>query len=1815
MPTIVFSSRSAIGPSVSRSQSRRRKHSNVASNLPCSRRLQCVSILVVVTQLFTLQPVLVRAASTTTASSASTVINEPERRPIQAPAKAPNRTLPAIETAPGQEAAGFSKAPTDKEITDFGGFAESLVPIGGKTTTSDNKAIASFLQSWRNRTDPEDFTLISGFVANHPKSPWATALLINQGLECRRLGYFSLALDAWQAAWKSGKTETRPQGRALVDRAAGELAELNARLGRYEWLEPFFKEIEGRNIQGSATEKISGARQGLWLMQNKPEDAFRCGPMALDRIRANANPSLAFDPKVLSSQSTLRGMSLSDVEELARQLGMNYVMAKRDIGASMAGIVPAVIHWKVGHYAALTGENNGTFHVEDPTFGDANTVSQRAIDAESSGYFLVPARAGGALPTGWHLLTPEEGKKVWGKGNTGTNDPNRTRTTDVKVKDCESDRGMAQYNVHAMVVSLSLSDSPLAYTPPRGEPVVFTLRYSQREANQPANFNYSNTGRKWTNDWFSYVQDSSLSADTPPVVYLPGGGVEVYPEVATDNVDGVLYPRVTYWYDTGVSNPPPMYVETAEYKPQQESRAVLVKTSRNVYEKRYPDGSKEVFAHRTTDANVAYPRKILLTQRVDAAGNETNFTYGSSTHRLRAVTDAIGQVTTLHYDNVGDPLKITSVDDPFGRTAILDYNDQGQLAKITDVQGLTSEFTYTAGDFINTLKTGYGTTTFAAGGNVPNRWLEVTDPQGDKERTEYLQGAPGIPMSEPPGDTPQGIPTFNNYLAYRNTFYFSKEAYKEASLANGTFDYTKARLYHWLHTSDVNVCSGFLESTKEAYENRVWRYYQGQTTAGFVNQAMLSLPSTVARVIDDGTTQIYRYQYNDAGRVTRAIDPLGRETTFIYSPSGINLKEVRQKRGATTDLLASYTYYDNHLPYTTTDAAGQTTTFTYNGYGQIKTIKDAQNHITTAVHDDIGYLKGFVGPNPAATVNFEYDGYGRVREVRNSDNYAVDTEYDALNRPTRVTYPDGTYEETIYNLLNVEWTRDRLGRWTHTYFNSIRQVIGVEDPEYRFTGYEWCRCGDLRKIIDPLGHVTAWKHDAAGRVTSKSYADQRGDTYVYEPKSGRLSTVTDAMGQQAKYQYYGDNALKQVDYTSTQRAAVSVGYSYEPDYPRLSAMTDSQGATTYGYSPVGVAGAGRVASIDGPLDNDTITFQYDTLGRAAGQAINGVASTLHYDDLGRVDALTHALGAFGYHYDGVSSRLSSVDIPNGQQTTFGYYENSGDRSLSKITHLAPGGGIISKFDYGYSAPGRISDWTQQRGTQPATAYKLGYDKVDQLRDATLRDVGTQSVLKHYVYNYDLASNRTGEQIDNLVATETPNEINQLTQRSAGGKLKVRGALTEPASVIINGVPARVDASNQFEGSTSVTSGNNQFEVVATDGNGNRATQRYQVNVPAAATVTQEYDFNGNLTRKTEAGQTTTYEWDAADRLTAINIGARRTEIQYDGISRRSRITEKDGGNVISEKRFLWSGNELCEERDPSGAVVTKRLFREGEQRVGGSDAGIYFHTQDHLGSVKQLTDASGTVRASFDYTPWGQQSKLTGDLDCDIGFTGFYFHSPSSLNLTRTRAYDAVLGKWISQDPIAENGGINLYRYAENSPLVYVDPSGENPLLLVLAVAAIYFSLDRYANAPGPNDPVYTGTAPNVLSVIDGAAAAPGLVGGGIRCAAKTLPRNLYHYTGARNVETILNNGLQPGRSGQLFTTPTGNLSPVQAQIELALPANRGYPGALFEIDTLRLQQLGINPVTGAQRIMSTSTAGGGGVEVIFNQNIPREAIRQMPFP
>ena len=189
----------------------------------------------------------------------------------------------------------------------------------------------------------------------------------------------------------------------------------------------------------------------------------------------------------------------------------------------------------------------------------------------------------------------------------------------------------------------------------------------------------------------------------------------------------------------------------------------------------------------------------------------------------------------------------------------------------------------------------------------------------------------------------------------------------------------------------------------------------------------------------------------------------------------------------------------------------------------------------------------------------------------------------------------------------------------------------------------------------------------------------------------------------------------------------------------------------------------------------------------------------------------------------------------------------------------------------------------------------------------------------------------------------------------------------------------------------------------------------------------------------------TNEWDAENRLTAVTVGNQRTEFAYDGLGRRVSIRQLVGGTEVSLRRFVWSDDELCEERDATGAVVTKRFFPQGMRIESGPSPGAYYYTRDHLGSIRELTDGSGAVRARYSYDPYGRRTKSAGDVDADFGFTGMFWSNGAALGLTRFRAYDPELGRWLSRDPFEDaelDQGPNLYAFVEDNPINLTDPLG-----------------------------------------------------------------------------------------------------------------------------------------------------------------------------
>src|SRR4030095_2295055 len=132
-------------------------------------------------------------------------------------------------------------------------------------------------------------------------------------------------------------------------------------------LRPLLGELKRRPVRGQRPSEIRGASEGLWSMEHQADVSFRCGSLALDRICFATDRAKAGNQLIQDSQSSTNGFSAKQVADLLRQTGMNYQLAFRASGAEV--ILPAVVHWKVGHYAALIARDGDLLRAEDPTFG------------------------------------------------------------------------------------------------------------------------------------------------------------------------------------------------------------------------------------------------------------------------------------------------------------------------------------------------------------------------------------------------------------------------------------------------------------------------------------------------------------------------------------------------------------------------------------------------------------------------------------------------------------------------------------------------------------------------------------------------------------------------------------------------------------------------------------------------------------------------------------------------------------------------------------------------------------------------------------------------------------------------------------------------------------------------------------------------------------------------------------------------------------------------------------------------------------------------------------------------------------------------------------------------------------------------------------------------------------------------------------------------------------------------------------------------------------------------------------------------------
>src|SRR5205085_10036351 len=114
---------------------------------------------------------------------------------------------------------------------------------------------------------------------------------------------------------------------------------------------------------------------------------------------------------------------------------------------------------------------------------------------------------------------------------------------------------------------------------------------------------------------------------------------------------------------------------------------------------------------------------------------------------------------------------------------------------------------------------------------------------------------------------------------------------------------------------------------------------------------------------------------------------------------------------------------------------------------------------------------------------------------------------------------------------------------------------------------------------------------------------------------------------------------------------------------------------------------------------------------------------------------------------------------------------------------------------------------------------------------------------------------------------------------------------------------QLTAASVSEGGNVVLTSGYSYDTV-----GNRLTEQVDA-------TTRQFSYNAlnQLTSvEGDSSAAAAYQWDAEHPLASVFSANRRTEFAYDGFGRRVGIRQLLDGAEVSDRRFLWSGDEICE---------------------------------------------------------------------------------------------------------------------------------------------------------------------------------------------------------------------------------------------------------------------------------------------------------------
>lgn len=741
-------------------------------------------------------------------------------------------------------------------------------------------------------------------------------------------------------------------------------------------------------------------------------------------------------------------------------------------------------------------------------------------------------------------------------------------------------------------------------------------------------------------------------------------------------------------------------------------------------------------------------------------------------------------------------------------------------------------------------------------------------------------------------------------------------------------------------------------------------------------------------------TPAIRFGYDAAGQRKTSTDPRGYVTSYDYDQLG---RQVRVTDPAAEGQQAGTWVTDYDLAgevLATTDPTGARTQATYDDLGrqvtstQVERKPSTANYTTSMTYDDAGRLTKQTAPGSKVT-SYTVNPAGEVTAVTDPLTNTTTKDYDLAGRLIKTTDPNGNATINDYDLA---------GRKIAT-----KDLDGTKDPGtagavLRTTGFGYDAAGNQTSATTAEGHVTRQTVDALNRITARiepvSASESITTSFGYDA-TGARTRIIDGRGNATWTSYNTLGLAETITEPATSQhpdaADRTWTHIYDADGNQVATLEPGGVRIDRTFDPLGQvtketgSGAGAATA--------ERNFGYDLVGRRTSAGDLNVS----FNDRGLPLAISRSgVQETSYAYDALGNPTQRIDATGTATFTW-----EGTNRLKTATDPLTN----RTLTYGYDKASRLKTIT---ATGQVSTQSIDYDAMDRVTGQTLKN-GSGTQLAKITYGWDLDDNLTSKTTAGTAGAGTNtyayDHAGRLTSWTAPG-----GAVTEYGW----------DASgNRTKAGAKTFTYDERNRLTSGDG------------------ADYTYTPRGTLASQTKDGTTTSYTFDAFDRLIADGDSL----YSYDALD---RLTSRIRGT--SKHTFAYSGlgNDLAAitesgttvgqyARDPRGSLL-------GLKEGASAAVGAFTDLHDDL-----MATFASTLQTSTAYDPFGTVIAQTGAKN-QLGYQSEYTDPDSGKVNMHARWYQPGTGTFTSRDTVTLNPApsvqANRYTYANATPLTATDPTG-----------------------------------------------------------------------------------------------------------------------------------------------------------------------------